>query len=329
VPSIDFQTKPIICGYYGDMATYNPDITNMNIESLPPDCEIIIFSGTPWMKGKPLTVDANLIKQLSSNRTVILQINRENNYNDWVDVLSSDSYLEEAKTLSKFALDNGIKGFRFEELTPQDFNQTLNTKVGINIIPYLCQVKASNDLIIAIDVDYLAEYITNPDVYNFGELNNIVDLYLVNTFNLNPCTPSIYNGRTPIYKIKHGSNCLLSMEEVMQSLKMTNINFDKTYLTVEIQIMDINNMLYTYELECKGSIQEKSICIPNTTDYFQKGSYVKSENCGMLIQYVELDNFDDTCCCGKFIAFRNVLAGFRGQSVIPCPKIDVQNSTIP
>lgn len=42
-------------------------------------------------------------------------------------------------------------------------------------------------------------------------MNSLVDFYELNTFGLNKCDPTLYNGRVPLLTRKHGANYLSSM----------------------------------------------------------------------------------------------------------------------
>lgn len=39
--------------------------------------------------------------------------------------------------------------------------------------------------------------------------------------------------------------------------------------------------------------------------------------------YIQVDDVNNACGCGSFIGFKNIVAGYNGGSVLPCPKFDV------
>jgi len=50
-----------------------------------------------------------------------LSVNRHGgNYDDWVDLLNSDTYIEDAKWLTKFALENNLSGYLINRVAPQN-----------------------------------------------------------------------------------------------------------------------------------------------------------------------------------------------------------------
>lgn len=57
-----------------------------------------------------------------------------------------------------------------------------------------------------------------------------------------------------------------------------------------------------------------------------QGKFALEQDSGLIVRDMDLDDIKNDCgCSSAFAGFKNIVAGFRGGSVIPCKKFDVQS----
>jgi len=324
--AIDWKSKPIMCEYDGEFNTYYPNVPAMSVKNIPSSCDIIVYTEVTEEKGHPISSNLKVLKELTCLKPVLLSITRNDfgDYDAWVKLLNSDSYIEDAKWLTKFALENNLSGYVFHNLAPQNSNQTHNVNVSINMIPYLEQVKCGNNLSIVLGVEPHAPFILNPEVYNFEALNKIVDTYAIDLTGLNCCNPKLYNGRNPLRSRKPGENYLFSIEDVTKFLSKSNIGHNNIYYMIDYVPQDTDENVSTYSLICLGCYDKNTMCAENTGELYEKAAYIKSLGYGIFVADIEMDDYNNACSCGEFIGLKNILSGFHGGAKIPCAKFDVE-----
>jgi len=61
-----------------------------------------------------------------------------------------------------------------------------------------------------------------------------------------------------------------------------------------------------------------------------KGKYFQDLPAGIQVAGLDWDDYQNTCKCeSAFNGFYNILAGYRGGTVIPCAMFDVQSTVYP
>lgn len=328
---IDIKTKPVMCQYKGPGENGFKDscLPDLKPDSLPCECDIIVFSDFTINNMSCITCDLNVLKSLTSIKPVILELNRENGYNEWLHVLKPENFDKDVLALMYFAIENNVQGYNIKSLFPVAETDLLNADVAKNIIPYIQQLKTIENFIIGINIDVHESTLTNPSVFDFVKLNDIVDYYEMDTFGLNTCNNKLYNGLTPLHNINNGSSCLISMEEATNNIKTTECNLEMLYYIVELHpvMTGDKRQFFSYNEVCTGTNFD-AWCIENTNELFEKGKYVKEQKSGINVKYLNLDNTEDVCGCGTFVGLKNICAGFNGQPQQPCPKFDVQCAPI-
>jgi len=325
--AIDWKSKPFICEYSGVFNNSYPNVPAMAVENIPSSCDIIVYTVAHDELGSQITSNLDVLKKLTSLKPVFLAVTRSS-YDVWVKFFNSDSYIEDAKVLTKFALDNKLSGYMFHHITPKTENQTINVNISINIIPYFEQVKCGNNLIIILNVVPNCKFINNPEIYNFEALNKIVDTYVINISGLNVCNPKAYNGIEPLHTRKPGENYLISIEDVTKFLSESMISHSNMYYGLQYVPIDTETNVYTYSSICMGCYDANTMCIQNTGDLYDKAAYINALGNGVYVMFIEMDDYNGSCCCGEFIGLKNIVAGFHGSAKIPCAKFDVQKSAI-
>ncbi|KAF0755999.1 Uncharacterized protein FWK35_00011464 [Aphis craccivora] len=125
------------------------------------------------------------------------------------------------------------------------------------------------------------------------KLNDVVTFYLLDTYSLNTCNPKLYYGETPITKSNPGEN-------------------------------------YLYGLVCEGNVDNSSMCIQTSRNFYDKGKYFHDLQAGIQVVGLDVDDFGNTCQCrSAFNGLYNIYAGYTNSTVIPCAKFDVQSTVYP
>ncbi|XP_022176571.1 uncharacterized protein LOC111037979 [Myzus persicae] len=177
-------------------------------------------------------------------------------------------------------------------------------------------------------VQTLQSYIQNPYVYNFEEMNDLVDFYEIQTSFMNPCNPKLYNGCSQITKAEPNDNHMLGMEEVAEYLKSTKICLTKITYEIELAPVDASspNTVNTYAKVCQGKLNISNSCVQNTINFFDKGTFALNQDSGVVVRYLDLDDINNDCSCSSaFMGFQNIVAGLRKGSQTPCTKFDIQS----
>ncbi|VVC40450.1 Hypothetical protein CINCED_3A007326 [Cinara cedri] len=317
-----------MCHYKGYMNNLNPAIPFLDPTNIPPECDIIVYNSLTINSSSKLRIHSNILNKLMClNKTLLVAIKRDTDYEGWSDILTSDGNSVEAKRLCDFASMYNIKGFIIKELAPTTYSQSLNINIGEFVLPYLKQLKCCDSFIIGVNIEAYAPFVKNPCVYNFEEMNKLVNFYDINTYDLNDCNPQQYNGRTPLLQSPHGACYMLGMQEVTTFLKASKINYDMIYYTLELGPINIEcNSYVSYNQVCLGSYNINTWCIQTTKDYYAKGQYISNEKCGLSIKWIELDDILNNCKCIPFIGFQNAVAGYLGKSEIPCTNFNANDN---
>ncbi|XP_025199241.1 uncharacterized protein LOC112597410, partial [Melanaphis sacchari] len=200
--------------------------------------------------------------------------------------------------------------------------------VGKYIIPYIKQLKEC-DLIIGVTINTAPSAIQNPCIYNYDELNGIVDFYEVDTYFMNQCNPNLYNGRTPITKSEHGPNYLYGMEEVASYINKSKISQEKLTYAVELYPANNNSTNYaSYTQVCTGQYDSSIWCVQTSRNLYDKGKFIRKQNSGIIIEYPEFDDINNDCGCNStFNGFNNIIGGFKSGQLSPCQNFDVQSNS--
>lgn len=322
-------SKSIMCSFMGKTKATSSEFAELEPKDIPCECEVIIYSRFSIDKLSVINVDEVSLKAVVDlNKPVLLALDREDAYTDWGIILGPDGNAKDAKVLCDFATKNNVSGFIVENLTPRCEFIPFDEKVGKFIIPYIKQLKCNPDFIIGVAVNAYPSSIKCKCMYNFVELNDLVTFYDKRTTTLNACNNKIYNGQTPITKVDHDDNYMLGMEEVASFLKESEICLTKIAYDIELIAVDINNKLpyNTYLQVCRGGLNMSSSCVQTTTNYYDKGKFALEQDSGLIVKDMDLDDIKNDCgCSSAFAGFKNIVAGFRGGSVIPCKKFDVQS----
>ncbi|XP_060852996.1 uncharacterized protein LOC132930904 [Rhopalosiphum padi] len=328
VGGTDFSKK-VMCYIKGNLMESSTDLANLEAKNIPCECEVIMYSRFSINEFSIINIDEALLKSVTDlNKPVILTISREQLYLDWIKILKPDGNAKDTKVLCDFALKHNVQGYILNSITPQCIFRSFNENVGKYIIPYIKQLKQCGpDLIIGVTVEAIPSSIKNPCMYNFEELNDLVDFYEVQTFKLNECVPNLYNGRTPITKSEHGANYLYGMEEVALYLKESKICLTKLTYNIEMYPVYNDQTSYTsYKKVCKGEFDCSTYCVQTTKNFYDKGKFLHDQNSGIIVMILDLDDINNDCdCTSAFIGFKNIIAGFTGGSHIPCAKFDIQS----
>ncbi|XP_025194922.1 uncharacterized protein LOC112594380 [Melanaphis sacchari] len=328
--SSNFSNK-VMCYFKGHMDEIDITLIDLDPKKLPSECEVIIYSRFKINELSIIDVDEELLKNVTdTNKPVIVRLFRTNFYDDWSKVLSSNGNSKEAKILCDFAKKNKIKGYLIKSIAPHETTGyfAFNENIGKYIIPYIKQLKECN-LIIGVTINTAPSLIQNLCVYNYDELNGIVDFYEVDTYFMNKCNPNLYNGRTPITKSEHGPNYLYGMEEVASYIKKSKISQDKLAFAVELYPANNNSTYFSsYTQVCTGQFDNSSWCVQTSRNLYDKGKFVRKLNGGILIEYLEFDDINNDCGCNStFNGFKNIIGGFKSGQLSPCQNFDVQSTS--
>ncbi|XP_025192689.1 uncharacterized protein LOC112592754 [Melanaphis sacchari] len=319
-----------MCYFKGHMEEYDITLLDLDPKKLPSECEVIIYTRFQITELSRLDVDEELLKNVTdTNKPVIMRLYRTDWYDDWSTVLSSNGNSKDAKILCDFAKKNKIKGYLIKAIAPQETSgySAFNKNIGKNIIPYIKQLKEC-DLIIGVTINPAPSAIQNPCIYNYEELNEIVDFYEVATYFMNKCNPNLYNGRTPITKSEHGPNYLYGMEEVASYIKKSKISQDKLAFAVELFPASNSTKYNSYTQVCTGQFDNSSWCVQTSRNLYDKGKFVRNLNSGILIEYPEYDDINNDCGCNStFNGFNNIIGGFKSGQLSPCQNFDVQSTS--
>ncbi|XP_060873488.1 uncharacterized protein LOC132947255 [Metopolophium dirhodum] len=324
------SSKSVMCYYKGNMMDSSTELINLDPKEIPCECEVIIYSRFTINKLSVIDVDKTFLKTVTAlNKPVIVTISREGLYGDWAIILGPDGNAQDVKVLCDFAKENKIAGYLIEGLTPDCLYTPFNEKIAKYIIPYIKQLsQCSAGFIIGVAVDAHGSSIKNPCMNNFAAMNDLVTFYEITTYMLNQCNPTRYNGGTSITKVDHGANYLYGMEEVSSFLKESKICLTKIVYDIEMFPLNPGATTYTsYSQVCKGEFNCSSWCVQTTTNFYDKGKFVLEQDSGIVVKFVDLDDVKNECGCkSTFIGLKNIIAGFRNGSPIPCATYDVQST---
>ncbi|KAL4090889.1 hypothetical protein QTP88_025648 [Uroleucon formosanum] len=320
-------TKSVMCYYNGHMSKLNSEIVDLDPKDIPCECELLIYTRFSINAISKVDVDLEFLKSVTAlNKPVLLTLARDNGYSDWGQVLGPDGHTKEVDVLCDFALKNNIAGYLIEGLSPKCINYQFQPNIVNYIIPYIKQLsKCKPDFIIGVSVDPRGSSLKNPCV-----LNDLVTFYEIQTYSLNKCDPTLYNGMTPTKMSKHGAEYLFGMEEVALFIKNSQISPTKIVYDMELEPRDIEaTMPSTYSQVCNGLFNTTEWCIPNTKNLYDKGKFALEQGTGIIVKTIDFDDVKNACGCDStFIGFKNIIAGFRGGSQTPCEKFDVQSSKL-
>jgi len=325
--SSSFSSNQVMCLFKGNLDEDDSTLVNLNASALPKECDVIIYSRFSVNKYSIIDVDDALLKSITDlNKPVIVTLKRDNGYPDWSNILTPDGNDNETKILCDFASSHNVTGYVLYSIAPGSRFYGLNETVGKYIIPYIKQLKKCG-LVIGVSVYPAPSSMKNPCVYNYDELNSIVDFYEIQTFALNSCNPNIYNGRSPISTSEHGPNYCYGMDEVVSYLNETKISFTKVVFDIEMYPINNNSTTYSsYAQVCSGTFDNSSWCVQTSMDFYNKGKFAHDLNVGIIVAIMDLDDVNNDCGCTKpFNGFENVYAGFTDNSTSPCKNFDVQS----
>ncbi|KAE9521531.1 hypothetical protein AGLY_018057 [Aphis glycines] len=241
-----YYSKTVMCVFEG--VGYNDcdkDLIKLDPKDIPCECELIAYGSFSIDDSSVIDVDETLLKSVTDlNKPVLVLMSRVNAYIDWIKILGPDGNFNETKILCDFAKKHNIQGYILDTLSP-DMHTPIDESVAKNVIPYIKQLKlceCNPKLIIGITIYTVPVAMKDPTIYNFEVLNEIVDFYEIQTYELNTnCDPKLYNGLTPITKTDpQDPNYLYSMEEVASHLKETKICLTKMVYDIDLYPVNIN-----------------------------------------------------------------------------------------
>ncbi|KAF0749938.1 Uncharacterized protein FWK35_00021972 [Aphis craccivora] len=272
--------------------------------------------------------------QISDRLTKTRLLSRVYSYTEWIKILGPDGNDNETKVLCEFAKKHYVRGYILDTLSPDMVGPTvrftrpvristpINDSVAKNIVPCTKQLKlceCNPKLIIGISMYTLSGAMKDQTIYNFEELNDVVDFYEIKTNQLNTiCNPNLYNGLTPITKTDtKDPNYLYSMEEVASHLIETKICRTKIIYDIDIYPINIKSKTYSsYSQVCKGKFKNSSWCVQTSKDFYNKGKFAHDQKSGINVVILDLDDINNDCECNTtFNGFKNIIAGFTAMVV--------------
>ncbi|XP_060852032.1 uncharacterized protein LOC132930276 [Rhopalosiphum padi] len=325
-----FSTQ-VMCYFKGNLDQSDSTLVNLDPAKLPKECDVIIYSRFSINLYSEVDCDDVLLKSVTDlNKPVIVTLSRDNDYPDWSKILTPDGNADDTKVLCDFASSHNVAGYLLYSIAPDTSTYGFDEKVGKNIIPYIKQLKKCG-LIIGVSIYAVPSSIINPCVYNYDELNTIVDFYKIETYALNSCDPNFYNGMTPISQTDHGPHYYYGMEEVVSYLKESKISLTKLTFIIEIYPLNNDATTYTsYAQVCSGQFDNSTWCVQTSLDLYHKGKFAHDQKSGIIVMMMDLDDVNNDCgCTAEFNGFKNIIAGFTSGSTSPCKHFDVQTLEYP
>lgn len=333
--SIDYS-KTVICFFKGDLNNCDKNLIKLDPKDIPSECELIMYGSFSINELSVIDVDETLLKSVTDlNKPVLVSLSRVYGYTEWIKILGPDGNDNDTKVLCEFAKNHNVQGYVLDTLSP-DMRTPIDENVAKNIIPYINQLKLCNSnpkLIIGISIYTVPNAMKDPTIYNFEGLNEVVDFYEIQTYQLNTiCNPKLYNGLTPITKTDtKDPNYLYSMEEVASHLNETKISHTKIIYDIDLYPINIQSKTSSsYSQVCNGQFENSSWCVQTSKDFYNKGKFAHDQKSGINVVILDLDDINNDCeCSTKFNGFKNIIAGFTGGTYTPCPKFDVQSRHYP
>ncbi|CAH1735946.1 unnamed protein product [Aphis gossypii] len=266
-------SESVMCEFRGNLKEFNSISANLDPKSIPIECEVIIYSTFTINASSFIDVDEALLKSVTDlKKPVIVALEREKDYQDWISILHPDGNAPDALVLCDFALKHNVLGFVLRSIWPF-YDTPLNETLGIFLIAYIKQLKQCKpELIIGVSIPPTA--VTNSST--FLEFNDLVTFYEIEMDYLFQCTyfeayVTINNTVTqqtaqkspnPDFAGLLGSTSLY--------LQTTPINVLKLTYDIEIypQILDVLISYTSYAQVCKGPINKNQSCIETSKDFY-------------------------------------------------------------
>ncbi|XP_060852140.1 uncharacterized protein LOC132930328 [Rhopalosiphum padi] len=321
----------VMCYFKGNLDLSDSTLVNLDPAKFPKECDVIIYSRFSVNMYSEVDCDDELLKSVTDlKKPVILTIKRDKGNTDWSKILNTDGNADETKMLCDFASSHNVAGYLVTTIAPESPWVGFDERIGKNIIPYIKQLKKCG-LIIGVSIYTSPSSMKNPCVYNFDELNDIVDFYEILTWELNSCDPNYYNGRVPISLSDHGSHYYYGMEEVVSYLKESKICLTKLTFIIEMYPTFKDATTFnSYAQVCSGQFDNSTWCVQTSLDFYHKGKFVKDQKSGIIVALIDLDDVNNDCgCTAEFNGFKNIIAGFTSGSTSPCKHFDVQTLEYP
>ncbi|XP_060851339.1 uncharacterized protein LOC132929790 isoform X3 [Rhopalosiphum padi] len=215
-----------------------------------------------------------------------------------------------------------------------NFNSTINCDDKLK--QYVNIVKQFNSIQIGLYVNAKSMIDHTNDAtatgwFDFEELNNFMDYYIIGFEMFNPCNDQYKGGIIPLNNVQNSNYSLTTLANVLNKSKIAK---DKIYLLFPV-VPTVNDTSteglpecsVAYKKYCENDHYNKYWCADNADSLYQKGKFAKDIHAkGIIVRNIDAIDPTATCDCNnqdKFISFTMMLRGYLGEDPIKdCAKLN-------